>query len=206
MRGYESIKIIFLLSAVLIVFTACGGETSGSVGAYTEETESNVALAEAKIDGWHQNPDGQEFIFDDAGIYIMLPDSNWRLSSQEEGCIGFSNELGLINIYYSDDDGSAYKNAPQDADEAVEILTDADIFEEWFEIMKFDFSEDKGVKEYSYIIKFNIPDEEGNYSEFYSISRSVCTGSKAYVAVGQIYSKEAVEACETAVNSFAVFS
>ncbi|MCC8097977.1 MAG: hypothetical protein LIO44_05370 [Eubacterium sp.] len=210
MRGHKSAEFIFLLLTVLI-FTACGGKSfeSDSAGAYAdgieENEENNIALKEAKINAWHDNPDGQEIIFNEEGIYIMLPDEDWKLSSEEIGCLGFSDEAGIINIYYSDDDGSAYKAAPKNTDDVAEILTDADISEEWFEIINFDFSENDGVKIYLQMIKFNIPDDEGNYSEFYSISKSVCTGDRVYVATGQIYKEEAVSECETAVNSFAVF-
>ncbi|MCD8157660.1 MAG: hypothetical protein LUD77_01855 [Clostridiales bacterium] len=207
MREHKSAEFIFLLLTVFI-FTSCGNKTSESksAGAYADNVEeNNLALKEAKINAWHDNPDGQEFIFDEEGIYIMFPDEDWTLSSQESGCLGFSDETGIINIYYSDDDGSVYNDAPQNTDDVAEILTDADISEEWFEIVNFDFSENNGIKNYSYMIKFNIPDDEGNYSEFYSISKSVCTGSRVYIATGQIYDEKAVSECETAVNSFAVF-
>ncbi|MCD8089414.1 MAG: hypothetical protein LUD81_02115 [Clostridiales bacterium] len=202
MRGYLSVVFILFLLSAAFIFTACGYEEpeNNSVGAYTEEKST---LEDIRLAAVGENPAGQEFISQDEGIYIMLPDSEWRLSSEEDGCIGFSDDSGLINIYYSDDDGSAYDSVPQNTGDVAEIMTNAGIPEEWFEIIKFDSSSENGVKDYSYTIRFNIPDEEGNYSEFYSISRSLCSGEKLYVAAGQIYDETVVVQCETALKSFA---
>ncbi len=206
MRGNVSVVLILFLLSASFVFTACGEKDTEAVsaGAYAEKPrESGLSDARLKAEG--ENPGGQEYILENEGIYIMLPDDEWRLSSEEDGCIGFSDNSGLINIYYSDDDGSAYESVPQNTDDVFKILTNAQIPEEWFEILKFDLSEENGVKSCSYTIRFDIPDEEGNSSRFYSVSKSLSTGDKVYVAAGQIYDEGAVSGCETAVKSLAVF-
>lgn len=194
---------MFLFLLLCFVFAGCGEKTSevSSVGAYAEVTDADFFEA-ARTAAREANPSGQEFILEDEGIFIMLPDDDWKESSREDGCIGFSSAAGLINVYYGDDDGSAYDAVPESEADARKILDNAQIPEEWAEFLSFDYHLENDAKIYSYTIRFCVPDDEGAESVFYTVSKSICRKDKVYVAVGQIYDEEAVDDCKTALDSF----
>ncbi len=196
---------IFFILLLAFVFTGCGekGDEAASVGAYAE-TDGENALDEARSAALEANPSGQEFLLEDEGIFIMLPDDSWTESSREEGCIGFSQAAGLINVYYGDDDGTAYEAVPESEADARKILEGAQIPEEWAEFLSFDSHTEGDSKIYSYTIRFSIPYDDGSKSVFYTVSKSICRKDKVFVAVGQIYDEGAVEECETALKSFVV--
>ncbi len=205
--------IIALIIALMLFTTAgCGSrvaeadpQESAGKTLYDSEADSVSGYEAARANGLKLNPDGQEFMLESEGIYMMLPSSAWQKSSEENGCIGFSDGKNCINIYYTDDDGSTYKNVPKKKSDIIKILNDADISGDQIEILSFDSTDKDKAKIYSYTIKFMIPDNNGNIAEFYSVSKSICTKDKVYVVVGQIYDEENVSLCETAEETFTVF-
>ncbi len=193
---------VFILFALLLLsFSGCDKNNQ------REDTKAADPLGEAQTAARTANPGGLEYNDGEKGLYIMLPNENWRLSSDEEGCIGFSEDAGMINIYYGDDDGSAYKNVPKNKEDVLKILEKAGISADWVDVQRFSLNEDddKNVRTYSYTIKFDVPDDEGSKNEFYTVSKSICGKDRVCVAAGQIYRKDAVESCERSVESFAVY-
>ncbi len=201
------VRYIKTLVLALILFTmiGCGGKMAEEAPQENTENSEKSGLEAARNAGISLNPQGSEFVLEDEGIYMLLPDSSWEKTSEEDGCVGFSDGKNYINIYYADDDGSTYKNVPKKESDIIKILNDANIPSDQLEILNFNSTEEEGAKIYSYTIKFKIPTSEGDVSEFYSVSRSICTKDKVYVVVGQIYDENNVSNCETAEETFTIF-
>jgi hypothetical protein len=196
--GKKYIKPLILASAAMLAVMGCSNQSDGTEMSTDTETETTTEAAVVLQKVTYTASDGS--------VSIILPDSNWTNTLDEDGQLTFvSPGEGKITITYGDTKKKVKQMAFASSESKLKKrLTKLGENTDNLEIQDFSFDKSSGIRNCSYTLKYT-DTTDGTY---YTVTSVVAADAKGYQITGTLEVGDAtlLASVQDSVNSFLILN